>query len=38
MELLIAAHVMAFECTLISNNTREIRRIKELPLENWAAK
>ncbi len=35
MDLLIAAHAVAEEVTLVSNNTREFRRVKGLRLENW---
>jgi tRNA(fMet)-specific endonuclease VapC len=35
-DLLIAAHAMAADCTLVSNNLREFRRIEGLAVENWA--
>ena len=35
-DLLIAAHAMATDCTLVSNNLREFRRIDGLVVENWA--
>ena len=35
-DLLIAAHAVALGLTLVSDNTGEFRRVKELKLENWA--
>ena len=35
MDLLIAAHALSQKCTLVSNNLREFRRIKDLRQENW---
>lgn len=35
-DLLIAAHALAEELTLVTNNTREFERIEGLKLENWA--
>lgn len=35
-DLWIAAHALAEELTLVSNNTREFKRIPGLLLENWA--
>ena len=37
LDLLIAAHALALECTLVSNNLREFSRIQGLKLANWAA-
>jgi len=34
-ELLIAAHALALDAILVSDNTREFSRIPELKLENW---
>jgi len=34
-DLLIAAHAIASECTLVSNNEREFRRVEGLVVENW---
>jgi len=34
-DLLIAAHAVALDATLVSDNTREFRRIPGLKLENW---
>ena len=36
MDLLIAAHARSGDCTLVSNNLREFRRIPRLKRENWA--
>ena len=36
-DLLIAAHALAENLTLVTNNTREFERIEGLKLENWAA-
>ena len=35
MDLLIAAHAQSQGLTLVTNNTREFRRIRNLELENW---
>lgn len=35
LDTLIAAHAVAANVVLISNNTREFRRIEELHVENW---
>jgi tRNA(fMet)-specific endonuclease VapC len=34
-DLLIAAHVQSLGLTLITNNTREFRRVRNLFIENW---
>jgi tRNA(fMet)-specific endonuclease VapC len=34
-DLLIAAHARSVGLTLITNNTREFRRVRDLPVENW---
>jgi len=31
----IAAHALALDCTLVTNNTREFERVDGLRLENW---
>ncbi|MBD2231328.1 type II toxin-antitoxin system tRNA(fMet)-specific endonuclease VapC [Phormidium tenue] len=36
MDMLIAAHALSLEITLVSNNVREFSRITNLSLENWA--
>jgi tRNA(fMet)-specific endonuclease VapC len=33
--LLIAAHARSLGLTLVTNNTREFRRVRSLSLENW---
>jgi tRNA(fMet)-specific endonuclease VapC len=35
-DLWIAAHALAAGLTLVTNNEREFRRIRELKIENWA--
>jgi len=35
-DLFIAAHACSLGLTLVTNNTREFRRIRNLALENWA--
>lgn len=35
LDLLIAAHALRLDATLVSNNTREFSRIPGLKLENW---
>jgi len=35
-DLLIAAHTMSLDRTLITNNEREFKRVEGLKLENWA--
>ena len=37
MDMLIAAHALSLDCTLVTNNDREFRRVAELRVENWAA-
>jgi tRNA(fMet)-specific endonuclease VapC len=34
-DLLIAAHARCQKLTLITNNTREFRRVRDLSIENW---
>ncbi|MGJ3244654.1 MAG: type II toxin-antitoxin system VapC family toxin [Elainellaceae cyanobacterium] len=34
-DLLIAAHALAFNLTLITGNTREFERVPKLNLDNW---
>lgn len=36
LDMLIAAHALSEEQTLITNNVREFARIPELKIENWA--
>ena len=35
-DLLIAAHALALEATLVTNNLREFRRVKNLECESWS--
>ena len=37
-DLLIAAHAFALDLTLVTDNTREFRRIRGLDVENWLEK
>ena len=36
MDTLIAAHAIATQCILITNNVREFKKVKGLELQNWA--
>jgi tRNA(fMet)-specific endonuclease VapC len=36
-DLLIAAHARSVGLTLVTNNTREFRRVRNLAIENWAS-
>ena len=35
LDTLIAAHALAADCTLVSNNEREFQRVAGLEVENW---
>jgi|SRR5208337_4136396 len=35
-DLLIAAHALSFGLILVTNNSREFRRVPQLTVENWA--
>jgi tRNA(fMet)-specific endonuclease VapC len=35
-DMLIAAHALSLDLTLVTNNTREFNRVKGLRVENWA--
>jgi tRNA(fMet)-specific endonuclease VapC len=37
-DLLIAAHARSLGLTLVTNNTREIRRVRNLSIENWTSR
>ena len=37
-DLFIAAHALALDLTLVSDNTREFLRVPDLKLENWIAR
>lgn len=36
LDMLIAGHAKSLGYTLVTNNTREFERVKELKIENWA--
>ena len=36
-DMLIAAHALASEATLVTNNEKEFRRVRGLRIENWTA-
>lgn len=36
MDALIAGHARSLNCVLVTNNTREFARVKDLQIENWA--
>ena len=36
LDLLIAAHALALEATLVTHNTREFRRVQDLNVVDWA--
>jgi tRNA(fMet)-specific endonuclease VapC len=36
LDMLIAAHALGHDWTLITNNETEFKRVKELKIENWA--
>jgi len=36
MDLLLAAHAVAEDLTLVTNNEKEFRRVHQLKVENWA--
>ncbi|MCL4468636.1 MAG: type II toxin-antitoxin system VapC family toxin [Deltaproteobacteria bacterium] len=35
MDMLIASHALSLDVTLITNNTREFKRIKQLKVSDW---
>ncbi len=35
LDTLIAAHALALDCTLVTNNLREFERVPQLRLDNW---
>lgn len=37
LDMLIAAHTLSLDVTLVTNNEREFNRVHGLKLENWAA-
>lgn len=36
LDMLIAAHALSLDCTLITNNEKEFIRIPNLKIDNWA--
>jgi tRNA(fMet)-specific endonuclease VapC len=36
MDMLIAAHALSVDCSLVTNNVREFNRVPSLKIENWA--
>lgn len=36
-DMLIAAHALALDATLVTNNEREFKRVKGLKVENWVS-
>ena len=36
LDMLIAAHALALDATLITHNTREFQRVPDLKVEDWA--
>jgi len=36
-DAMIAGHAIAVDCVLVTNNTREFRRVENLRLEDWAS-
>ena len=37
MDMLIAAHALSLEVALVTNNTREFKRVPNLKIEDWMA-
>ncbi len=37
LDTLIAAHALALDCVLVTNNLREFKRVPKLRVENWVA-
>ncbi|MCB2170731.1 MAG: type II toxin-antitoxin system VapC family toxin [Deltaproteobacteria bacterium] len=35
LDMLIAAHALSIDCTLVTNNEKEFSRIPNLKIENW---
>lgn len=35
LDMLIAAHALSLDVTLVTNNTKEFERVESLKLENW---
>ena len=37
LDMLIAAHALSLQVTLITNNLKEFRRVPNLKLDNWVS-
>jgi tRNA(fMet)-specific endonuclease VapC len=37
MDLLIASHALCLDAVLVTENTREFKRVPDLKIENWLA-
>jgi tRNA(fMet)-specific endonuclease VapC len=35
LDTMIAAHAQSLGCTIVTNNVREFKRVKDLKIENW---
>ena len=35
LDMLIAAHALSLNCTLVTNNEKEFNRVEDLQIENW---
>ena len=35
LDMLIAAHALSIDCTLVTNNEKEFKRVPNLKIENW---
>ena len=36
LDMLIAAHALSIDCTIVTNNEKEFSRVPNLKIENWA--
>ncbi len=37
LDMLIAAHALSINCTLVTNNEKEFKRVQNLKIDNWAS-
>ncbi|WP_299983276.1 type II toxin-antitoxin system VapC family toxin [Desulfobacula sp.] len=37
LDMLIAAHALSVNCTLVTNNEKEFKRVQNLKIDNWAS-
>ena len=37
LDTIIAAHALALDCTLVTSNTKELRRVSKLRCEDWTS-